>query len=416
MVPRGAPALIGLSSFADSFVSGTFVPLSSSGNDATLRQNLMWVKLARGLRETFDVFPDSIRSQRKVRPITAIDQATPAWLTQVLRTSSVLDRGRLTHVRRTSLRSSFKVEAARLELTYSADAPASAPRTLFLKLSTWGKKEVDFYTTIAGAVDDLPIVRCYDAVHAADTSRSHLLLEDLSGTHAHPDWPVSPTRLQCEQAVECIAQVHAHWWGNQRVRQEFDELFNPVRAREAVDRLELMFRDFADFLGDRLSAGRRKLYQQLLGRLFDLWMQRSSNGGAHLTRTHGDAHFWSFLYPLDPESDTTRMIDWEECGVGWGTDDLAYMIALHWYPDRRRAMERFLLTRYHDALLRRGVVDYEWERCWSDYRMSVMLQLLTPVWRWSVGLPGSSWWPVLEPALLAFDDLQCSEFLWTEVR
>jgi hypothetical protein len=36
------------------------------------------------------------------------------------------------------------------------------------------------------------------------------------------------------------------------------------------------------------------------------------------------------------ERDDVRLFDWDSWRIDAGSDDLAYMIAMHWYPDRRR--------------------------------------------------------------------------------
>ena len=93
------------------------------------------------------------------------------------------------------------------------------------------------------------------------------------------------------------------------------------------------------------------------------------------------------------------------------TDDLAYMMALHWYPERRRRLEQPLLDRYHAALLARGVAGYDRAALAEDYRLSVVWQLTTPVWQAGYKLPPAIWWSHLERILLAVDDLRCRELL-----
>ena len=41
------------------------------------------------------------------------------------------------------------------------------------------------------------------------------------------------------------------------------------------------------------------------------------------------------------------------------------MMAVHWYPDRRRRMERPLLDLYHRALLAHGVAGYDRRALWT---------------------------------------------------
>jgi hypothetical protein len=128
-----------------------------------------------------------------------------------------------------------------------------------------------------------------------------------------------------------------------------------------------------------------------------------------VTLVHGDAQMWNFFYPRDATIEYVRIIDWQFWHIGVGTDDLAYMMALHWYPERRRRMERELLRRYHTELLRHGVANYPWEVCWFDYRVSALSNLLVPALQWSVKLPAAAWWSHLERAMLAFDDLGCDK-------
>jgi len=42
--------------------------------------------------------------------------------------------------------------------------------------------------------------------------------------------------------------------------------------------------------------------------------------------------------------DDLRLFDWNGWRIGIAASDLAYMMALHWYPDRRQRLERKLLV------------------------------------------------------------------------
>ena len=103
--------------------------------------------------------------------------------------------------------------------------------------------------------------------------------------------------------------------------------------------------------------------------------------------------------------------DWDAWRVDVATDDLAYMMAVHWYPERRRRLERECLRRYHAALTRAGVRGYDFDGLWRDYRESVLSQLTTPVWQATHGLGAWIWWSHLERIMLAVEDLGCLELL-----
>ena len=166
---------------------------------------------------------------------------------------------------------------------------------------------------------------------------------------------------------------------------------------------------FLDFLSDRLSGARRAVYEQALRVAPTLTQRLLADYG--LTLVHGDAHFWNFLLPHNSDTDTARIIDWESWSVGLGTIDVAYMMALHWYPERRARLEQALLRRYHTQLLTYGVVGYDWDACWDDYRLAAVRNLFIPMGQWAAKLWPAIWWSHLERAMLAFEDLHCRELL-----
>ena len=127
------------------------------------------------------------------------------------------------------------------------------------------------------------------------------------------------------------------------------------------------------------------------------------------TLLHGDMHAWNVFYPCDTSAEIC-FIDWNMWDIGIPTDDLAYFIAIHWYPERRKRLEQKMLVGYHEKLKENGVYDYTWDKFFENYRRSVTLSLLTPVWQWIRGIEPCIWWPHLECICQAFDDLKCSEF------
>lgn len=90
-----------------------------------------------------------------------------------------------------------------------------------------------------------------------------------------------------------------------------------------------------------------------------------------------------------------------------GAHDLAYMMALYWFPATRARWERPLLRRYHERLLEHGVADYPWEDLWEDYRLGVLRQCFEAVWGWSARQNSAIWWNHLERVTLAIRDRRC---------
>jgi hypothetical protein len=132
-------------------------------------------------------------------------------------------------------------------------------------------------------------------------------------------------------------------------------------------------------------------------------------GRNHMTVVFEDVHAGNFLYPRDPSRHSLKMIDWEQWHVNIGPHDLAYMMGLFWFPERRARLELPLLHRYHERLVAGGVQGYSWDECWADYRLSIARTLFVPVWQWGRERPPDIWWNHLERISSAFEDLQCIE-------
>ena len=351
--------------------------------------------------------------------ITKPEQITPEWLTGVLRKNGFLECGEVIGVKN-KLTKTLKVSVvSRLEVDYSTDAPASAPSRLFLKVSRpnlsqaisseLNRKEVEFYRTIAPAMSNPPFIRCYDAAYSSEYDRSHLLLEDLSETHFQPESPQLPSNLYCESAVDCLAQLHAHWWEHPQLGKEIGDLFDENALNAFVGNVEENVISFLDFLGDRLSTEQRKIYDRLLASKYEIWGRLTETAG--LTVTHGDAHWWNFLYPREFDKHRVRIFDWQLWHFDVGARDLAFLIALGGYAERRAVTEKNLLRQYYDSLIKHGVRNYTWDDCWNDYRWSAVRNLNIPVIQWSEGKSPEQWQDSLERAILSCQDLGCAELL-----
>ena len=352
--------------------------------------------------------------------IASLDQVTPDWLTCVLEEKNCLGSGRVTKVD-IKPESSLAPSICHLKLSYSEDVPSRAPSHLYLKLAKSGasRNEIEFYTLIAPAMPDPPSVRCYDAVYSPEIDRAHLLLEDVSGTHFRSRW-LPPLKQECERFVDCLANFHAFWWDHPRLGNDIGMLPDEDQLGIGFDRirhsrlLEKKYSAFADFMGERLAPERREIYQKALSSFPNLRDRRGRKrltNGHHLTIIHGDTVSGNVFFPHDPTRDRVRIIDWEFWDIRVGTDDLAYTYALWWFPERRAAMERDLIKRYHDGLLKHGVENYDWEDCWHDYRLSVIRTLFFPILFWSIHIPARTWWQAMELSLFAFQDLGCVEVL-----
>jgi hypothetical protein len=130
----------------------------------------------------------------------------------------------------------------------------------------------------------------------------------------------------------------------------------------------------------------------------------------NVTLGHGDAHVWNCFLPRNGSNDA-RWFDWDNWGIRRPTSDLAYMMAVHWYPELRQRQERALLDHYHTVLLENGVRSYNRIDMQEDYRRSVLWHTATPVFQAGVKLPPVIWWNNFQRIMAAVDDLGCRELL-----
>jgi hypothetical protein len=344
--------------------------------------------------------------------ITSLDQVTPAWLTGVLQRTGLLRGTRVAEVTYESSVTSFSI-AAHLRISYTCDS--NAPARLFLKFSKpkhpvstpeygW---EVLFYRFVALRTP-APLLHCYDAAFSPERGRLHLLLEDVSDTHySEPPSQLPPTRENCELIVRALADIHAAWWEQPPWdvvgkslpdRAEVDQRIQEVRERTTL---------FTNFLGDRLSARRRNIYHQVLAALPDLYARLMLRRA--YTVVHDDIHIGNVLYPRNPTTDTVRIIDWQTWHIDLAPKDLAHIMAIFWFPEQRRALERVLLRHYYDRLCEAGVADYSWDQLWNDYRLCVIRKLFHPGWQWATGHHPNIWWKHLERRLPPSQDLTSCE-------
>lgn len=200
-----------------------------------------------------------------------------------------------------------------------------------------------------------------------------MLIEDLSRTHSQTEWPVVPNFKDCKQAIGKLAALHALWWNHPHL--DTDLLPMLTHGNYWYGRLEEAIEKYPHFwilLRSPFLKKKKNLRESpgliksiLETRTFSLFQNVSS----------WRYSFWNFLFP-NVNSDTgIRIIDWNSWDIGRGTNDLAYMIGLHWYPSLRQRLEKDLLRTYHETIMDTGIA-YSWDECWLDYRESNIMNLL----------------------------------------
>lgn len=309
-------------------------------------------------------------------------------------------------------------QTVRLGLTYRHPT-TEAPQTLLLKfgpadtsrteLPNHGPQEVYFYSNIASAMHAQLVPRCFDHSWEPATHAWHLLLEDLTDSHVLPTvWPLPPKEDQCRAILLARARFHAEWWDDPRLGLSIGTWRDSTAMDHYVAAFASAYARFADAYPELLPSDRRQLYERFIAyapRLLDRYHSRRN-----LTITQGDAHVWNCFVPHDNDPGGVRFFDWEDWNIMVGAADLAYMMVLYWYPERRRRLERSLLDFYHDALLSHGVTTFPRNALEEDYRLAALWQITTPVLQSSYQDP-RVWWNNFERIFMAVDDLDCRALL-----
>ena len=349
--------------------------------------------------------------------MAAIPIADPHYLTIALRRAGVLGDASVSEVTVESDRPTIVSRIVRLRLEYDGDS-GDAPASIILKTAhpervamSWegGRNEAAFYRDVAAAMSPSMVPRCFEA-HADDAAKSwHLLLEDLTNSHMTVgSWPIPPSLSQCERIVETRARFHAAWWDEPRLGVTIGVRRDAGMVEQTMRLFSTHYERFAERLGDDLSEDHRALYERFQGATGPLIARYEAH--SHLTITHNDAHVWNCFMPRDGGGDV-RLFDWDSWRLGLGASDLAYMMAVHWYPERRQRMEQGLLDRHHATLMECGVRGYDRRMLDDDYRLAVLWQIATPVWQAAYDIPPVIWWNNMQRVLLAVEDLGCRAWL-----
>ena len=238
----------------------------------------------------------------------------------------------------------------------------------------------------------------------------HLLLEDLRDTHESPSqWPFPPTFDRSETIIRTLARFHAAWWDDKRLGVTIGTWADPADVPANQRRMTAAVAKLADALGDRFTRDKRAFYERLIERTSPLSMRYHSR--RNMTIVHGDTHVWNCWLPKPGIAAGPKLFDWDGWRLDVGSDDLAYMMAVHWQPELRQRFESRLLDCFHAELTDRGVQGYDRRALRGDYRLSALWQIMMPVWQRAACIPPVIWWNNFERIHLAVDDLGCRDLL-----
>lgn len=349
--------------------------------------------------------------------ITDASQITAAYLTNVLLASGALRVGTVQQVDVEAGGGTWS-KIVHLRPRYSDDALGDMPSALLLKLcaGTFGRSEIDYLTRDYAHVADAPIPRCYDAQFDQTIPAYHLLMDDLSATHRN-GWERETTREDALALAEAVAALHAPYWHEQQraalgIAEDQAEQFERYLAHTRQG-LEPLIEHSQNDITNEQRAILRAVFER-----HPAAVRQRLRDERGFTLVHGDLNPGNILRPIAGTRPVyvidRQPFDWSL--TTWlGVSDLAYAM-VHWWPtEQRRAFEEPMLRRYHAALAEHAITNYSWEQLWNDYRLTAIQSLYVAV-EWCV-LPEDRtnvrwvWFPQLQKALAAYEDLACRRLL-----
>jgi Ser/Thr protein kinase RdoA (MazF antagonist) len=313
------------------------------------------------------------------------DELSPQWVTDALRAAGVLEDGNVVamdgHVLGADKGLTGVLE--RLTLTYDVQPP-DGPASLVAKFSDpnpegraiphsmgFYRRELGFYQQLAGRTP-VHTPRCYFAAVEPDSGLSLFLLEDLAPAR-NGSWVAGCSLDEIELAVSGLARLHAAWWQSPRLDEE---PWLQLMGFLCVENVHAVFQDTWQPFLDRLAAPVPEIGQ--VGELLDRYIEPVCEHLFHArprSLIHHDFQADNLFF--DDTHPSVSVIDWQLCTGGRGPVDVAWLIAGHLPSPVRREHEHRLVQQYHSSLLASGVRDYEFQQCWDDYRLALLL----PAWR-----------------------------------
>jgi thiamine kinase-like enzyme len=284
---------------------------------------------------------------------------------------------------------------------------------VFLKIAETYSDDIPWelivYRDLGNDSSNLPLVPCFDSCFDRVRRQYHLLLEDVSLSHRAIQPGLPPTVEEAHSVISALAGFHKQWWGSEFTRAQRKKRVTEYSLRRMSGFFRTHCIEVIRRLGNRLTNKDRELLERLTHDVYRLVRNRMADQ-SNLTLVHGDAHPMNFLLPRNKEGKAI-IVDWQMPHWNWpvwcGVGDVAHYLLLSYPPRQRREFEDRMLKDYHEAIAE-SVKNYSFGDLLFDYRLSVVMCMLTAVHRAFTSDP-SQWFPAFENTLAALIDLDCDK-------
>ncbi len=321
---------------------------------------------------------------------TSLAELTPEWLTKALKQNGAIKNATVIsfETKTVGAGAGFMGQLGHVKLQYDQPEPG-APQSLVAKFPAaapenrevamffrFYEREVRFYEQIADQVE-LRTPRCYFGAFDPATGDYILLLEDLAPAKVG-DQLAGCTSEQAELCVRELAKFHAAWWNSPQL-DTFDwmpSIDAEWYRRSVTQGYTDAWGPFEQHFADRLSPRMRSVAKEFVNHIGPVMLRLAERP---ITIVHADYRLDNLFFGDGRECARLSVIDWQISVRGRGVFDVAYFTAETLEPRVRKAAERDLVQMYHSVLTENGVHGYDFDRCWEDYRLSVLFMIVYPV-------------------------------------
>ena len=228
------------------------------------------------------------------------------------------------------------------------------------------EKEVSYYRDLSPRTESRS-PKIY-ASGLDDEQNFYLLMEDVS------DYRVGSqvTGATFDETKTCLteaAKLHAAFWGKLEELDWLPHMSNSDNARNLVLGAESGWPQVLEYFGEFVPASinaRKQDYLDNISRLQEALDQPP------YTLIQGDFRMDNMLFGQKPEHAPLMVVDYQGPLMGTGMADIAYLMSQSTQTEVRRTHERTLIQHYVNVLRENGVVDYDFEQAWEQYRIAVL--------------------------------------------
>lgn len=367
---------------------------------------------------------------------------TPEYLTKIFKETGHLIQGSIKTAIFKKNDQSLSSICGHFDLLYSIRSKGKRPDKIFIKLAKNDGREVAFYKYIAKNNISLDFfIECYFAEYYKKEELSIVILKDLSeynsnnynvslsreysvrkDTEANPSRYPMPNDQEYSRIIETIAKFHAHWWEDKNISNKVSNLFQNNSVWDTEDNFKKWmklqkkyWKEFYENESKWLPKEYQKIFESVLKQLPNVWkkyFKQRIDQGKHFTLVHGHSCSYHFMRLSKEVNEKTKMIDFKDMQIANPARDLVYLNTIRLNPAQRnnQDIEKRMLKYYYEILQKRGVTNYSFEQLMIDYKIEVILALLTPLREYSCQGPDYLfWWYKLQNLKHAYIDLECSE-------